>query len=275
MVRFSREAVIGFVLAIVGILVTILGLKPDEWPEKFQAWVHWAQTLRNQGGPTVTLVGAAIAAFALGVLAQKIFASFGVKESSNVLNAAQFADMYSYILHRNKISEMLMFGYTNETVRDFQKYEEYYEADLLIRVLNRSWIAEKIDEDAYNEKIRGLNLRKWTKAERIKLDSSAPWTYRAKRQVRYYDFSHPFVKGIVLKSSENIWAFITFYEWQELPASGGSQFKRFDTGMIFLDGSAPEEKKKIDALKSQFELIWNFRSCSVDAMNETYTTYIR
>jgi hypothetical protein len=273
MARFSREVFIGFVLAIVGILATVLALKPDEWPEKFQAWVHWAQTLLDQA--TVTLVGAAIVAFAIGVFAQKIFASFGVKENSNVLNAAQFGDKYSHVLHSNKISEMLMFGYTNETVRDFQKYEEYYEADLLIRVLNRSWIAEKIDQDAYNEKIKGLSLRKWTKAERIKLDSSAPWTYKAKREVRYYDFSHPFLKGIVLRSSERIWAFITFYEWQELPAGGGSQFKRSDAGMIFLDGAAPEDKKKIDALKSQFELIWKFRSYSVDAMNETYTTYIK
>ncbi len=192
----------------------------------------------------------------------------------NVLTAKEFERKYQEIFDKHDIRKLLIFGYTYETVRDYQKYDHLYVDGLEIRVLNRCWVAEKIDEDTYNNKIKSLAVRKWHKAETIHKAAETPWTYKAHREVRYYNFCHPIIKGVILKSRKTTWVFVNFYEWQETPHEGGSQFKGADLGMIFLDGSRSGEASKIRALESQFELIWKYRSFPGDAVNKNYVTYI-
>src|SRR5262249_39682657 len=116
--------------------------------------------------------------------------------------------------------------------------------------------------------------RRWRKSETIRQAALTPWTYKARREVRYYNFAHPMIKGAILKSKNATWAFVNFYRWEELPPDGGSQFKGADMGMIFLDGSREEERDKIEALTSQFELIWKYRSFQSDAARPEYKAYM-
>gem|GEM_PF-6786030 len=44
--------------------------------------------------------------------------------------------------------------------------------------------------------------------------------------------------------------------------------------MIFLDGSRQEEKSKIEALASQFELVWKYRSYRLDQVHRDYKSYM-
>lgn len=269
--RIEKEvalAILGIVLAIVGILATILGLKPDEWPEKIELWTHLLQVFVAESiANKWKLLIFALATFALGFSVRR-------KRSPNVLSAAEFTERYQNLFAKNDIRTLLVFGYTYETVRDYQKYEHLYEDGLEIRVLNRCWIAERADEETHNKKIEGLNIRRWKKSETIRQMAQTPWTYKARRQVRYYNFSHPLIKGVILRSKHTSWAFVNFYKWEEVPSNGGSQFKGADMGMIFLDGSQPEEQSKIDALASQFELIWKYRSFAADQTRPDYRPYM-
>jgi hypothetical protein len=268
---FTKEVVIttvGIVLAILGILATVLGLKPDDWPDKIASWATIFKNFATEFFDNKWKVALAlIVGLLLGYILKR-------RRPPNILTAAEFAKRYQDLFENRDIRTLLIFGYTYETVRDYQKYEHFYQEGLDIRVLNRCWIAEKIDEEAHNKKIEGLNLRKWKKSETIHQAALSPWTYKARREVRYYDFSHPIIKGAILKSKKCTWAFVNFYKWQELPLDGGSQFKGADLGMMFLDGSNLEERMKIEALESQFELIWRFRSYSIEQARKNYAAYI-
>ncbi|MBI3699113.1 MAG: hypothetical protein HY242_01530 [Afipia sp.] len=262
-------AALGILLGVVGISATVLGLKPDEWPDKIDSWLiafqnfFVSEALNHKWKITF--------AFAVGILTGYIFKR---GPPNNILTAVEFAHKYQELFANQDIRSLLIFGYTYETVRDYQKYEHFYQDGLDIKVLNRCWIAEKIDEESHNKKIEGLDLRKWRKSETIHQAALSPWTYKARREVRYYDFSHPIIKGVILKSKKTTWAFVNFYEWKEVPPEGGSQFKGADLGMIFLDGSISQERSKIHALESQFELVWKFRSHKLDAPRRAYAAYI-
>jgi len=267
----SKEAVIaacGIVLAIIGILATVLGLKPEEWPDKIDSW---AIVFKGIGSDVFDNRWKVIISLIIGL---PIGYYLRRARSPNVLAAAEFSRRFQELFEQNDIRTLLIFGYTYETVRDYQKYEHLYEEGLEIRVLNRCWIAEKIDEGIHNSKVEGLNIRRWRKSDTIHQAALAPWTYKARREVKYYDFTHPIIKGVVLKSKSSTWAFVNFYKWQEMPSDGGSQFKGADLGMIFLDGAISEERIKIDALVSQFELIWKYRSYSVEQSRPEYRSYI-
>jgi len=266
----SKEVVItaiGIALGVLGIMIAILGISPDEWPTKIDLWTGLLKDgLGELFANKWKVTSALILAFAVGFIAKR-------SPAPNILSAAEFERRFHTIFEQQDIRTLLIFGYTHETVRDYQKFEHLYVDGLEIRVLNRSWIAEKIDEEVHNKKIENLKLRPWRKAETISQAARTPWTYTSRREVRYYDFSHPIIKGAILKSKKSTWAFVNFYEWQEIPAQGGSQFKGADLGMIFLDGSKLQERLKIHALESQFNLIWKFRSYNAETINEEYSTY--
>lgn len=261
-------AALGILLGIASVSVTILGLKPDEWPEKIESWLV---LLRAFGDDSLAhkwkLVLVCICGAILGFL-------FRRKRGLNVLSAGEFGRKFQALFSENDIRTLQIFGYTYETVRDYQKYEHLYQEGLDIQVLNRCWMAEKTDEDVHNGRIEGLGLRRWRKSETIRQSAQAPWTYKARREIRYYNFSHPIIKGAILKSKNSTWAFVNFYKWEELPPTGGSQFKGGDLGMIFLDGSRQEEKSKIEALASQFELVWKYRSYRLDQVHRDYKSYM-
>jgi hypothetical protein len=76
-----------------------------------------------------------------------------------------------------------------------------------------------------------------------------------------------------LKSKRSKWAFVNFYKWEEIPHDGGSQFKGADLGMIFLNASNLHERSKLEALESQFELVWKYRSHSPGQHHGSYLSY--
>jgi hypothetical protein len=264
----TLNSIVGTVLAIAGLLIAVVALTPGEWDQKITAWHGVAGALAQEVyANKLKLLLVLLLGCALG---------YGVKSSrsTSILSPSEFEKKFCEIFDNNDIRTLCIFGYTFETVRDYAKYDHYYIEGLTIRVLNRNWFAERADEDAHNQRIEKLDLRPWKKAETIQKAAETPWTYKAQRVVRYYDFTHPLIKGTILKSKSGVWAFVNFYEWQEMPRDGGSQFKGADLGMIFLDGARPHERLKIIALESQFELIWKYRSYPKEKVAANYRTYL-
>ena len=150
------------------------------------------------------------------------------------------------------------FGYTGEVLSsDLLTYLSRYSLNMELRILQRNYVIEQIDEQEHNEKLP-KGIRPWNKAKAIKQMCNEVWNHSLKRTIRYYSHQ-PILKGCLFCNSEGraIIGFVNFQQWVPLPSDGGSVFKSVPSDMIMIN---PENNTHLEVLltrlNSQFEYEW-------------------
>jgi hypothetical protein len=86
------------------------------------------------------------------------------------------------------------FGYTGEVLSsDLLTYLSRYSLNMELRILQRNYVIEQIDEQEHNEKLP-QGIRPWNKAKAIKQMCNEVWNHSLKRTIRYYSHQ-PILKG--------------------------------------------------------------------------------
>lgn len=252
-----KNNIIGSIIGVISVLAAIIAIPQKILSENITII---SNKFSNNYGIVMPII-----AFILGLFISYIYIKYtfkvqvDTKGDKNVLTFRNFENSFQKIVKNGDIDEIKVFGYTSETFYDYFKYALRYNENLGLKILNRSWLAEKIDEELHNEKISSLNLRLWKKSVSIEHHAKKPWDFLTKRDVKYYDLP-PIIKGVILKGKRTTVVYFSFYEWVEIPSIGGSQFKGTDTNMIFLEKLNENHIEIIDNLESQFDMIWKLRS---------------
>lgn len=150
------------------------------------------------------------------------------------------------------------FGYTGEVLSsDLLTYLSRYSLNVELRILQRNYVVEELDEQNHNSKLP-QGIRPWNKSKAIKQMCEETWHYSLKRTIKYYSHQ-PILKGCIFCNHEGraIIGFANFQRWEPLPSSGGSVFKSVPSDMIMIN---PENNTHLeillDRLNSQFEYEW-------------------
>lgn len=250
------------ILGVVGSVASIIAAWASrEVREMLKSWKD--HVLSFVSTPLVVSLLVFVFGIWLGYLISRHKGRSRLAKPSIAITSNQFSELFKQAIESKDYTSIKVFGYTGETVSDYFKYDHKYLGNMELRILNRSWIAEKANEELHNQRVSSLIPRKWDKARGIKNRSQEPWPFPIKRTVKYYS-TPPFVKAIVLKGPKRQEAFVTFYDWKEVPSDGGSQFKGASLSMIHIPGQSSEEQKVISYLESQFDYYWNHRSNSSD-----------
>jgi len=258
--RISRSVrVTAIIVGSLAIISRLISLSPDDLQNYASAWwslisgyVSWTNLL-------LLAVGFLLGYIVFRITGNRSAIAGDVSKMPAAITSSQFAEMFKQAIESKDYTSIKVFGYTGETVSDYFKYDHKYLGNMELRILNRSWIAEKADEELHNQRVSSLTPRKWDKAGGIKNRSQEPWPFPIKRTVKYYS-TPPFVKAIVFKGPKRQEAFVTFYDWKELPSDGGSQFKGASLSMIHIPGESSEGQKVISYLDSQFDYYWKHKS---------------
>ena len=239
---------VGIVLAVVGLFVAVLAVNPKDWRHNIGTWTsdtahHWLVILLCLGS------------FCLGgAVWRKVFPS-GSDASAEVIGAEAFEERFSKSMALDVVRVIKVFGYTQETMSDYLRFD-HRKRPIEMRVLNRSWLAEEVDEATYNAANAKQGLRMWNKSQAIRSNATRQLPPGALRRViRYYD-RPPCIKAILLCGDTILEGFVSFYEWQNPPSDGGSPFKGADLSMIHLRQDSQEAADVLHYLDSQFELAW-------------------
>jgi len=175
---------------------------------------------------------------------------------AEAISAEEFEERFDRTIALDFIRVIKVFGYTQETMSDYLRFD-HRKRPIEMRVLNRSWRAEREDENAYNKINQKMGLRPWHKSDAIRASSKRqPPPGALRRIVRYYQWP-PTIKAILLCTDTTVHeGFISFYECQEPPPDGGSPFKGADRSMIHLVSATREAADVLHYLETQFEYMW-------------------
>ena len=150
------------------------------------------------------------------------------------------------------------FGYTGEVLSsDLLTYLSRYSLNVELRILQRNYVIEELDEKEHNAKLPE-GIRPWNKSKAIKQMCEEAWNYSLKRTIKYYSHQ-PILKGCLFCNSEGraIIGFVNFQQWDPYPSTGGSVFKSVPSDMIMVN---PENNTHMEVflnrLNSQFEYEW-------------------
>lgn len=154
----------------------------------------------------------------------------------------------------DRYKELLYFGYTNERLAEF--FMDFRK--LPIKMVVRNWVVEAKEERQFNRDVAGSGetTRLWSKAERIKSDAKRAFSM-GHVDLRFYD-APPIFNGAILigKDPDDSRACVGLMRYEECPASGGSRYKLEEWTALRLYGREPLHKDLLQALKSQFDQIW-------------------
>jgi len=258
----------GVALALIGIILTVIPVPPDQWPKNLSSWAAFLK-LHRQVLWYVIVAG-------LGILAGRIFANTQaepkpvrltpVTNVTGALDEPEVRKLLQELLRSAQYDTLLVFGYTCETVWDHIPFELRHTERLRIRVLVRSWIQEAHDEALHNIKVAHLDRRPWKKADGIRHRALEPWLYKSACAIRYYS-EHPFIKAILIVGPKRTSAFLSFYRWEEVPEEGGSPFKGDGLSVLYIPGETINEQRVLSYLRSQFEMIWR-KSSTVEELTK-------
>jgi F0F1-type ATP synthase membrane subunit c/vacuolar-type H+-ATPase subunit K len=230
----------------VGLLLAVLAVSPGGWGNSLDSWIH---VIGDVGIYIVVGVACLTAGVAVGVFFHRTTKGSGV-------SAEGFEAEFHRLIFSEAVRVVKVFGYTQETMSDYLRFDHRKRA-VTMRVLNRSWLAEKADELDYNHAHAAQGARPWRKSRAIRagakrLAPSGPLT----REIRYYD-GPPIIKAIIFCSgSSPLEAFVSFYRWEPLPYDGGSPYKGADLSMLHLRSADDHEAAVMSYLESQFDREW-------------------
>lgn len=250
---------IGTLIGGLGALATVASLKPEEWNTRIPEWL---KLLRETLFLYWILIGAAFSFFFLmGRSAGRRSMPSPTPSEVRVVDVREVGAIIANDVAKGLVRRIRVIGYTGETIQDAILYEVQTCRSVDIRLLSRSWIAERTDEDAHNERIATLqHLRPWRKAENIRQQHKH---WRAKLvDVRYYD-EPPLVRLIHVEYHGGLeLAAVGFYDWDLDPEGGGSQHKGLRRERILIAPTDPSSAAAgtVRSLKSQFDRIWRLRS---------------
>lgn len=175
-----------------------------------------------------------------------------------IINEREYQKAFSALIKSGDYPFVDFFGYTGQVLSsDLLTYADRYSLDLTLRILQRNYVIEDADEKHHNESI-SKGLRPWAKAESIKRMCFEDWPYSMKRVIRYYAHQ-PILKGALFCNANKraVIGFFNFQKWEEVPLSGGSEFKSVPSDMIFVDSRASKTHETLlERLQSQFEYEW-------------------
>jgi uncharacterized membrane-anchored protein YhcB (DUF1043 family) len=254
MKRGKTSAVAGGVVTVGGLLIAILTVPPNAWGQDLHGW---ADVIR----PTVFYVATATVALLVGVFCGRLMhraAPASSNRDPSLLDHEEYVSAFRAALESGRYNVVKVFGYTGEVVsNDLIRFSDRYRSDLELRVLSRSWLVEKTDEDMHNQQAVRSGMRPWKKADSIKSQAIASWNHSLRRLARYYSHQ-PTFKGCLLCEPDGpaTAAFVGWLRWSPLPRSGGSQFKSVDVPVLLLSAADPKQQRLIEALESQFDYEW-------------------
>jgi hypothetical protein len=241
----------GLLLAIIGIIITLLAVSPDALSEN---WNKWIKIPAIQTG-LIFILGCLVSVVIFLLYIQKREKQ-RLSENELFISSDKLDFEFTKLIESGKYNQVLIFGYTGETVFDYIKYSTRYMDTLNIRVLNRDWDCELKDQTIHNSVIDSMKIRHWDKSKSIKHSAKIPWTFAAKRFVKYYK-TQPSIKAIILIGQQDYACFISFYHWIKIPITGGSPFKGRSLSMLHLtSGMSKDANNFIEYLISQFEYQW-------------------
>ena len=179
----------------------------------------------------------------------------------------EYINVFQALIKEAKYPIVKFFGYTGEVLSaDLLTYLSRYSLNIDLRILQRNYVIEEIDEKNHNEKL-SPGIRPWNKSKAIKQMCHEVWNYSLKRTIRYYSHQ-PILKGCLFcnDSGRAIIGFVNFQRYEPSPSTGGSVFKSVPSDMLMIK---PENNVHVeillDRLNSQFEYEWS-HSLSQDEM---------
>lgn len=195
------------------------------------------------------------------------FDSGALSDGLSLIDENEYRNCFQALIKSAAYPVVKFFGYTGEVLSaDLLTYLSRYSLNIEMRILQRNYVIEELDEQEHNARIPA-NIRPWNKSKAIKQMCYEVWNYSLKRTIRYYSH-HPILKGCLFCNSEGraIIGFVNFQRWDKMPSSGGSVFKSVPSDMIMLN---PENNVNLEILlarlNSQFEYEWE-HSLSQDEM---------
>lgn len=284
--RNNKVAILSSLFGVTSLGVAVFAMEPSAWVHRLNSWKTlfleaFSSLAVNLGwiilGASIALIIISIAKIGTGSRSK-----IGIEQAKvpwpssgkNIISQDRFEKIYADIFENEEIIEVCIMGYTSETMSNYVKFKHRYQASVRFRILNRSWYAEEVDEAAFNTPRDDIGIRPWDKSKSLKAEINRPWNYTTERLVRYYDFMHPIIKAIILKSRSNSYVFLSFYECKMVAEEGGSPFKGDNKTMISLSSIDDDEAQIIRYLESQFEFIWRYRSMNQDYISrKPYRSY--
>ena len=185
--------------------------------------------------------------------------SGAVEGDLGIISGERYSELFQTYLKGGKYPIVKIFGYTGEVVStDLITYLDRYRQNTEIRMLHRDPVIERRDENEHNANLVDSSIRHWNKAKAIERMCLEDWSFALRREIRYY-IHQPIIKGTVFctQSGAPMVVFFNFQKWEELPLSGGSQFKSVPSDMIFINEKCSKEARVImERLNSQFDYEW-------------------
>lgn len=234
-------------------LGVVLALTPSQWGDSLKEWFD-----------ALSDAWRIVVPFALGT-----FAGFGlhayVRISSEadgleLLNADDYEPKFRERLAAREFSQVKVFGYTGEVfLNDLIEYDDRYNGNLELRILNRSWTSEALEEERHNAAL-DPGTRPWKKADAIRRlgeTNENEWSHSLRRTFKYYDHS-PCIKGLILcAAGGERELFLTFHRWSEKPENGGSPHKGKGMSVLYVCGNNAVQRDFIALVESQFDREWS------------------
>lgn len=240
----------GTLFATLGLFISLLANPPSMWKSSLQGWVG---TLLPVGGYLVTLALGCAIGYSIN------FRATTNRKGARLINDEEYREQFRKLIKQRKYHVIKIFGYTGEVVtNDLIEYGDRYNSQLEIRLLQRNWLVEELDERAHNQRPEARGLRKWNKSDAIKRMAFGKWNHAMKREIRYYSH-HPILKGAILCSPDDgkTVAFIGLLRWDPSPRDGGSVFKSVPGHMLMIHSDEGQSAKDIiDRIQSQFDYEW-------------------
>lgn len=278
LIRVLFRSAVGWLVGIgfsVSVMIAILQLSPAEWTRNFGAWVGF---LRGINPNILWLTGVALLFVGFYEIYRR-HAPEAVEPSQTADRAMATAESHAAeiirydkdelgkelrrLIEKEGASEIRVFAYTAETLRDYLTYADRYRS-LSVRILVRDWTAERSEEEAYNRELarRDASVRPWSKSQKIKglaqefndqMKSRLPYSV----QVRFFRGA-PVLKGIIVgnpRTGRTV-AFAGFYKWEEWPKEGGSRYKGDEGVVLRLCSDDDRHRVFLERFVSQFDRIW-------------------
>lgn len=188
---------------------------------------------------------------------------FSKKKNENinfkVIQEVDYKKMFNEHFISGKYRTVKIFGYTGEVVsNDLLTYADRYIDYVELRLLHRNPFIEEVCQNEHNNRTKDMGLRLWDKYNAILKMALEKWTFKLKREIRYYSHQ-PIIKGSIFCNDvgEPVVAFINAISWIYTPEDGGSQFKSVPSDMIYL--SVENNNYCLDIIKrfdQQFDYEW-------------------
>lgn len=249
MSRWRVDAVIatGLILAVVGIVISLLVTAPEDAGANTSAWLKLV--FNNSVFWTCVLCG--LGAFTIGY-------GLSRRRSPAVIDFERAKKEFKAALSTNESERAVcVCGYTGEVfLRDFAEFGALEDRRNTFRLLLRNWLDEQDDQTKHNIALARQN-REWDKADKIREIATQKWSYPSSLEVRCYSH-HPLLKATMLVVEHKpVVGLLSLHEWQESPPTGGSQFKGHD-GLVYvrLRSWRKREDKLLKVLYSQFKYEW-------------------